>query len=196
MIGQSSDLPARIWLILASCAAIVAGCAVRRESGAAFNCAPVSTGERAPASASELAGRYELTMVATSGPLGERRAVGVLSLAAPEQALAERAAANSVPVVLAGTAQLPVDSLGAANTGDLASTDPMKPGVVVLDQPGTSPRFLIRLGSESNRQDQQPFEAAYLVLEVAAADRSGFYGSWRSGVTATTAQGYFCARRL
>lgn len=135
-------------------------------------------------------------MVATSGPLGERRARGSLFLAAPQPALAERAAASALPVVLAGTAQLPVDSLGAANTGDLASTDPMRPGVLVLEQGGAPPRFLLRLGSESNRQDQQPFEAAYLVLEVNGADSAGFYGSWRSGVAATTAQGYFCARRL
>lgn len=177
-------------------ALLLAGCAVRAGSGEKFDCAPVAGGARGPTSSSQLAGRYELTMVATSGPLGQRRARGFLSLAAPERTLAERAAANAVPVVLAGTAQLSVDSLGAPNTGDLASTDPMRPGVLVLERGGPSPRYLLRLGSESNRQDQQPFEAAYLVLEVAAADSLGFYGTWRSGVAATTAQGYFCARRF
>ncbi len=189
MRGKSLGLAPLVCLLLA-------GCAIRGGSGEGFKCTPVSARTGRPASAAELAGRYQLTMVATSGPLGERRATGSLSLTAPDQALAERAAANALPVVLAGAAQLAVDSLGAARTGDLGSTDPMRPGVLVLKQGGPSPRFLLRLGSESNRQDQQPFEAAYLVLEVGAADSLGFYGTWRSGVTATVAQGYFCARRF
>jgi hypothetical protein len=98
--------------------------------------------------------------------------------------------------VLFGSADVALDRVGAAAPGALDSTDPAAPGVLVLEQSGPSgSRILLRFGAEANRQDLQPFESRYMVLEVQAADRTGFQGAWRSGLTDTEADGYFCAWR-
>lgn len=134
-------------------------------------------------------------MVATSGPQASKRVQGNLALSEPPEALKEWARSVGLRAVLVGTSDLEADSLGAADTGDLGSVDPLRPGVLVLEQPGPPARVVLRLGSEANRQDQQPFESAYWVLEVLHRDASGFSGNWRSGMAATTAAGYFCAVR-
>ena len=98
--------------------------------------------------------------------------------------------------VLIGTADVALDSVGALVVGDAASTDPTRPGVIVFGSaPGDAPRILMRLGSEANRRDQQPFDSGYTVLDVRAVNTDGFAGPWRSGVVETEAEGYFCARR-
>ncbi len=173
--------------------AATAGCGGYRSNPAPVPCEPPKPGALAPlpagVSAERLVGWYRLTLVATSGPDSGSRVEGELTLAS-----ASRDANPVSPAALVGTAKVSLERVGALDVGDPGSTDPMRPGVLVFDlTSGNSPRILLRLGSEANRRDQQPFESAYTVLEVRQASASGFAGSWKSGVTGTVAEGYFCA---
>ena len=76
--------------------------------------------------------------------------------------------------------------------GDLSSTDPAAPGVLVIETAGTN--ILLRLGSESNRRDQSSFDGGYTVLTVNRIANGGFDGNWRSGSRNGTNTGYFCVR--
>lgn len=169
-------------------ATAVTGCGGYRSSPAPIPCEPsASTSLPAGASVATLAGRYRLALAATSGPGSGSRVEGELTLApAPGEMVA----------ALVGRASVAVESVGALKLGDLGSSDPMRPGVLVFEQAGDGPRrILLRLGSEANRRDMQPFESGYTVLEVREMTDDGFRGSWRSGVRETEAEGYFCAAR-
>lgn len=169
------------------------GCGASRSRPAPAPCEPVpgatlSTG----VSPGSLAGRYRLILVATSGADSGASVEGDLTLAPIAQEGRYPATA-----VLVGTANIALQAVGAPDVGDPASTDPMRPGVLVFHRTaGASASIMLRLGAESNRQDQQAFEGAYAVLEVAAVGSGSFSGRWRSGVTETRAQGYFCAVRI
>lgn len=135
-------------------------------------------------------------MVATGGPRTGSRAHGSLALnLIPRDARPDPQPGGMAPVV-SGTAEVALDSIGALLRGTLASADPKQPGVLVFERAGEGQRqILLRLGSEANRQDVQPFESGYTVMEVTEVREGSFYGTWRSGVTTTQADGYFCAAR-
>lgn len=137
-----------------------------------------------------------MTLVATTGVMVNTEVSGMIELTAAPEQLRESASRPGAAAALMGTASIPVDELGGEQPGDLSSTDPMRPGVLGLERSGPSPRILLRLGSEANRQDMQAFEGSYFVLEVTSLDATGFSGTWRSGVTETVASGYFCAERV
>lgn len=189
MCSGTSDRTLRLGALLVG---TVLGCGGYRSNPAAVPCEPPKPGALAPlpagVSAERLAGRYRLTLVATSGPDSGSRVQGDLTLASGSRE------AGPVSPALVGTARIAVERVGAVETGDLGSTDPMRPGVMVFHKTtGDSAWIMLRLGSESNRQDQQAFESAYTVLDVRQVSESGFAGSWKSGVTGTVAEGYFCA---
>lgn len=129
------------------------------------------------------------------GPATGARVDGVLRLQSFGEG--ERSGADTgMRRVLFGSASVALDRVGAAAPGNIESDDPARPGVLVLEErTPAGARVLLRFGSDANRQDLQPFESRYVVLEPRAADQTAFRGRWRSGLMETEAEGYFCAWR-
>lgn len=148
--------------------------------------------------AADLAGTYQLTLVATAGDSAGAEVEGRLwlepnppdlrSLPAPGDATGGAAVAP-----LYGATDIQVERTGGLRLGDLASRDPMQPGVLVVGQRG---RIILRLGSEGNRRGLLRFDGGYFALRVHRADSAGFSGDWASGTLETAAEGHFCARRV
>lgn len=133
-----------------------------------------------------MVGTFGVTLIATSGDSAGRAVVGRLDLAATSR---EDAA-------LVGSTDLSVEAVAALRLGDLTGAVDSAPGVAVFESGGDRPNILLRLGSEANAAGVVRFDGGYTVLEVLRMDDSGFRGSWRSGVTANSATGYFCALRI
>lgn len=184
---SSSSSAARCLLVLG--AAGLLACA--QADG---ECSP-STGElSAGVSIDDLAGDHELIMVATEGEAQGDTVKGLLWLE-PFPSGAEPPARENFTMPLYGTLDLEVSRLGAHVPGDAGSNDPAMPGVLVIESTAGPPRVMLRLGSDANRFDRQPFEAEYTILEVRELGDDGFRGTWRSGLTDTEAAGFFCAER-
>ncbi len=154
------------------------------------NCAPTTATLPAGSSGAALEGEYRLRLIATSGPKSGDTADGVLRLRPPASTAPQRA-------VLFGTGELDTEAIGGP-AADLASEDPGRPGVLVFDLPPLpeapeSPRVVMRLGAEANRQDVTRVEGAYTVLRVREIRADGFAGDWESGAPLPSAGGYFCA---
>ncbi|HEU4473662.1 MAG TPA: hypothetical protein VFR72_02435 [Gemmatimonadales bacterium] len=145
-------------------------------------CAPVEAGAEAVA-ADELGGRYTLRMVATSGAKPGSSAEGQMELM-------PNTSAGDSP--MHGTAELDFASVGAVVPGDPKSSDPLSPGVLVLE--GSS-GVMLRVGSEANRKDVRRFDGAYTALQVTQVTDQGFAGTWRSGLGTEESEGHFCAVR-
>ena len=186
---------ARLWLP-AGVAALVA-CAARPMPASPRSCAPTAASLPPGASGASLAGQYRIRLVATAGPRQDGTADGTLSLS---QADPEPDAARPRRHVLVGHGEVPLESIGAP-AAQLASEDPLRPGVLGFDLPAWSndsaagPRVLLRLGAEVNRQDVMRIEGAYTVLRVREIRENGFAGEWSSGDPDPIAEGYFCAWR-
>jgi hypothetical protein len=145
-------------------------------------CAPVeATGEGV--AADELGGRYTLRMVATSGARRGTTSEGQMELMA-------NSSAGGSPSH--GTVDLDFASVGAVVPGDPESSDPLSPGVLVLEGSGG---VMLRVGSEANRKDVRRFDGAYTVLQVIQITDQGFAGTWRSGLGTERSEGHFCAVR-
>jgi hypothetical protein len=145
-------------------------------------CAPVEAGAEAVA-ADKLGGRYTVRMVATSGAKRGTSAEGQMELM-------PNTPAGESP--LYGTAELDFASVGAVVPGDPKSSDPLSPGVLVLE--GSS-GVMLRVGSEANRKDVRRFDGAYTALRVTQVTDQGFAGTWRSGLGTEQSEGHFCAVR-
>ncbi|MFQ5678368.1 MAG: hypothetical protein ACE5HP_02825 [Gemmatimonadota bacterium] len=155
--------------------------------------------------AAALAGRYELTLVTTSGERAGMAATGTLVLTEmPEGMRAVRAPGGEtlegVTAPLLGTLALDLESVGATVAGSTDATDPEGPGVLVLESApnapaGTRPGVTIRFGSVANDRRQTRFDGAYTALFVRRTAERGFFGSWASGVRREEAAGHFCALR-
>lgn len=181
-----------LWLLLG--AATVPGCSPRPAAAGPQSCAPAAARADPQASAPSLEGEYRLRLVATSGPRSDSSADGTLTLVRPGAG-----AAPARGVVLLGHGELALEEVGAA-PADLASTDPMRPGVVVLELAppagdSTSTRILLRLGAEANRTDVVRLEGASTVLRVREVRDDGFAGDWTANAPLPVAGGYFCAWR-
>jgi hypothetical protein len=152
-----------------------------------------------------LAGTYELRLVAATGAragvtadgrlvlhLTDDSAVGpVLVLGRPDSSLSHP---------LAGTLALDPASIGAVETGDLASSDRSAPGALVIERrPARSEApvaITIRLGAEANRGGPARFDGGYFALTVHRLGPDSFAGIWASGGAAgPDSGGSFCARR-
>jgi hypothetical protein len=151
--------------------------------------------------AGALEGEYIVTLVATGGEQAgqEHRGEMVLltldSAAALSQAPAHEAQGKA-GYSLVGTTDLALESVGAVRLGDLASLDPAKPGVAVLQHgEEQAPEITLRLGSLANQVGNVRFDGGYAALHVKWLESDGFGGSWESGVRGPEAEGYFCAFR-
>jgi hypothetical protein len=180
---------------LSACVFLLAACA-GANSGQADpkTCAPV----REPAaglSAANLAGEYTLRLVATSGGKQGATADGRLELMPQDSAYrtmerADGSVDTTFSFPLYGTAAVDFASVGAITPGDPGSSDPLSPGVLVIERPGG---VMLRLGSESNRRGVRRFDGGYTVLQVQQVGDQGFAGTWRSGVGLEESGGHFCA---
>ena len=152
------------------------------------------------------AGRYHLTLV-TAGPDGDRSVAGTLELIANDPDLrrlpasAGESVADTVLLPLHGWAAIDLAAVDAVEIGDIASRDPLQPGVLVLEQrpAATAPvAITVRFGSIANRRDAPgAVDGGYMALHVAHITAWGsFAGTWASGVHARRVSGHFCATRL
>jgi hypothetical protein len=157
-------------------------------------CAPVE----APATdlvATGLAGQYMVRLIATSGAKEDASADGHLALMEQDSAYraverADGSVDTTYSLPLYGTAEVDFASVGATIPGSTASSDPLSPGVLVIQRPGG---VMLRLGSEGNRRGVRSFDGAYTVLQVQQITDQGFAGTWRSGVGLEESGGHFCA---
>ncbi len=193
------------WCALAITAA---ACAGKRGVGetAAVSCEPVEGGLAGDVSAADLAGEYRLTLVATGGDSTGKTADGRLSLH-PHESSARQVMVAGVPdpnvsIPLYGAMELDLEVINALRLGDLASLDPMRPGVAVFESRGVREgaaapftEIIMRLGSIVNRRDVTLFDAGYSVLRLNWVDETSFGGTWESGVAGPRSRGHFCAFR-
>jgi hypothetical protein len=181
-------LSAAAWL--AACGGASAGQADPQD------CAPVET----PASdltADGLAGAYTLRLVATSGAKKGAGTGGRLELRERDSAdrVMERADGSvdtTFSFPLYGSAEVDFAPVGATAPGDIGSSDPQSPGVLVIERPRG---VMLRLGSEANRRGVRRFDGGYTVLQVQRVTDEGFAGTWRSAVGLEESGGHFCAVR-
>jgi hypothetical protein len=159
-------------------------------------CAPVE-GPASAVAAAGLGGEYTLRLIATSGAKRGAAADGRIALMAQDSAyraleLPDGSRDTSFTFPLYGTAEVDFAAIGAVAPGDPASTDPLSPGVLVIQGPG---RVMLRMGSEANRRGVRRFDGAYTALQVQEVTDQGFAGTWQSGVGTEQAGGHFCATR-
>jgi hypothetical protein len=155
------------------------------------------------ATGASLAGEYRLRLVATAGPRsGEaveahlRLALLADSLQVPAPILGAQDTTTRHP--LAGSTDLDPELVGGVSTGDNASTDPIAPGVLMIERhPGADrpASIMLRLGALANRRGLQRFDGGYFALTVRRIDADAFAGTWSSGTARQAAAGYFCAER-
>ena len=148
-------------------------------SGGARVCVAPDTNLQAHIDAEKLPGNYRLTLVATSGARAGRSSEGSLSLG-PR----------------AGHAAIDLGAVGAIAPGDIGSTDPARPGVLIVLPNASAPSpIVLRFGADANTSEHQLFDGSHMALFIAAATASGITGSWTSGVDTRSAAGHFCAER-
>jgi hypothetical protein len=178
--------------LLASAALLA--CGPRQVAAGPEHCRP-STASPATAAVAGLVGDYRVRLVATSGPRRDSSTDGRLHL----QPVTAGSGASAPRYALSGTSDLRLEEVGAP-PADVASRDPVRPGVVVFELPArggvaAAPRIMLRLGAEANRQDVIRIEGASTVLRVREVLDSGFVGDWTSFSPLPGAEGYFCAWR-
>ena len=172
---------------------IAAGGGANAEQADPQACAPVA----APASvtATDLAGEYTVRLIATSGTKEGAATGGRLALMDQDSAYrsverSDGSVDTTFSFPLYGTAEVDFAAVGATVPGDPRSTDPLSPGVLVIERPGG---VMLRMGSEANRRGVRRFDGGYTVLQVQQVRDDGFAGTWRSGVGLEESGGHFCA---
>ncbi len=196
---------ARILLLVVCVSALLAGC-IRRSGVRAVPTvwAACVAGDRVTDLAN-LAGEYELTLYATSGPRVARTTSGRLTLHRQSDDLMGVPDVDGTPMAgawmpLYGSAVVELDRVGAAAAGELLATDPKAPGVGVYAQAsdisGIAPQLTLRLGVEANRRGRIRFDGTYMSLGAREWGSAGIAGEWASGeVEGEVASGRFCATR-
>ncbi len=164
-------------------------------------CVPPSGELAAAATLDGWAGEYTLTMAGGAEGDAAASAQGTLILHQQSADLRQFSGSDgsAIPGVVApffGTTDVGVEAVGALRVGDLSSTDPAAPGVLVIEsETAQGPSILLRFGSDANRRDMVRFDGGYTVLEVREIGDDGFSGTWTSGARGREAGGYFCAER-
>lgn len=205
--ARARPLPS-VLLSLACASVVLAGCIRRPGAEPAWvawaACTvgdPVASPINSPA---DLAGEYEITLYATSGPDVGETTTGWMTLSPQAEALLAVPDVDGTPLPgpsmpLYGSAEIDLGRVGATAAGELRSTDPEAPGVGFYAQTGqdTVPqRLTLRLGTEANRRGQVRFDGTYMSLMVRAYGETGLMGEWQSGgVEGEDASGRFCATR-
>jgi hypothetical protein len=147
-------------------------------------CSAVDSSARQTYSPEQIAGDYRLTLVATSGRRSGQSVSGSLRVG-PRF----------------GRASIALDSVGAVAAGDIGSSDPSRPGVLVLagpNQTGAAGKAMLRFGADANDASARRFDGAHMVLVVDTLSTTVMAGRWRSGGTGVgndSASGFFCAAR-
>jgi hypothetical protein len=189
--------------VIAVSLSALAGC-VSRASVIEASCAPVRGALAAGAHADGLAGEFQLTLVATTGPRSGHAVSGHLWLELYGGAVTYPTPAAGQPgsdavYPLHGRAEIRPDLVGATVPGDIRSSDGSQPGVLVIewDQPASTPsrEITLRFGSLANLPGNRPIDGAYAALFLVSISSERFAGRWESGVSGMTAGGYFCAER-
>lgn len=160
-------------------------------------CAPVAVEADSSVQATHLGGDFTLRLVATSGAKRGATAEGKLQLMPHDSAyrrmdLPDGSGSTTYTLPMYGTAEVDFAAVGAVVPGDVGSSDPASPGVLVIESPG---KAMLRLGSEANRRGVLRFDGGYTALQVQQATDKGFAGTWRSGVGTEQSGGHFCANR-
>ena len=182
-------------LLLAACAT---SADPQLDSAASAACVAEQGELGAGATLEAAAGNYLLTLVARAAADGQVSVSGTLHLEPNEPAL--RLFAEGVSTPLYGWVDIELQAVGALEIGDAGSRDPLRPGVLVLEQRPAStavPEITLRLGSFANlRTESGAFDGGYLALHVEHLEPGRFRGRWVSGVHATRVEGHFCAARV
>ena len=155
------------------------------------DCVPVGSPLSVGETMEYMAGRYRIVMVRDGG---KEQAYGVIDVERTPEAYRDRGAAIAT---LVGSAQIDLGSVGAQAMSGLASTDPARPGVLVLEAPGSSgPSIVLRFGSDANDPTITPFDGPFAALNIRRVEGDRFAGDWRSGAGGRGVEGYFCAQRV
>jgi hypothetical protein len=200
MINRRGGMRVRASGVLALTLAALA-CARHGRSGAAGEeCRPVEGPFTASAPWDSLAGTWQLTLVAGSGPMAGHREEGALWLQAQDSALRhlDRPGPTTVTVPVIGTTDIALEQVGAVRIGDVRSTDPGQPGVAIWASraPDGSVSAVMRIGQEAIRSNLVRIEGGYTALFLRHVSVNAIRGGWASGVSTETASGYFCAERV
>lgn len=160
-------------------------------------CAPAETDTSGVTSAAEIGGEYRVRLVATSGAQRGATTQGRLELMPRDSAyqrlmLPDGTRDTTFAFPLYGSAEVDFASVGAVAPGDPGSSDPLSPGVLVIERPSG---VMLRVGSVANRWGMRRFDGAYTALQVQQVTEGGFMGTWRSGVGTEQSGGHFCAVR-
>lgn len=180
-------------MLVALAVAVLGACGGPPPPGIAFGsaCVPVSGTLGAGESLGGMQGSYLLIMV--SG--GDRTASAEGQLSLVERPAGMRTLQNS-SIPLSGWTDVDVEAVGAQRVGRLRTDDLAAPGVLVIEADGSNGRTIfLRMGSDANRLDRVAIDGAYTVLSVKRIADAGFAGTWTSGVSGVTTQGYFCAQK-
>ena len=152
----------------------------------------LAAGSRADA----LAGEFQLSLTATSGPRSGSSASGMLRLRPFGNRPPPIAPAERVRYPLYGATDLAPASVGAVTPGDAGRDDPAGPGVLAMEWERSGAQAItLRLGADANRAGPSRFDGASLALFVTSITPERFAGRWESGGE-QRAGGYFCADRL
>ncbi len=178
-------------LVLAGCSGANAG---QSDPQA---CAPVESDTSTVATAADIGGKYSVRLVATSGAQRGATTEGRLELMPRDSAyrrltLPDGTRDTTFAFPLYGTVEVDFASVGAVAPGDPRSSDPLSPGVLVIERPSG---VMMRVGSVANRWGMRRFDGAYTALQVQQVTAEGFKGTWRSGVGTEQSGGHFCAVR-
>lgn len=200
MRSRSSGMRVQVSGMLALTFATLA-CAGRGRSGAAaVECRPVEGPFTTSAPWDSLAGSWQLTLVAGSGPMAGHREEGALLLQAQDTALrrVDRPGATTVTVPVIGTTDIALEQVGAVRMGDVRSTDPLQPGVAiwVSRAPDGNVSAVMRIGQEAIRSNLLRFDGGYTALFLRQVSVNAIRGGWASGVSTEAVNGYFCAARV
>lgn len=161
------------------------------------DCTPVGEVEMTGVKAEDLAGEYELMLIATRGDSAGSSVSGRLWLQRNEESLrsipsAGGGARTDASAPLYGGTEVDVTRVDGLRLGDPASSDPTHPGVLLVEQ---GEQITLRVGSEANRRDVIRFDGGYFALRVRRVEEGGFAGNWSSGTVEVEAEGHFCALR-
>jgi hypothetical protein len=181
------------------------GCRAPSGGAAPQECAAVSSELPPGSSARNLAGEYQLRLVATAGVKKGSAANGTLKLQQQGEGLRYRLRPggtidSAVVHPLYGATEVDLSAVDAVRVGSTTSEDPMEPGVLVVERharEGQAPmsEIVLRLGSDANRRDRQRVDGGYTALRVRQVSPDGFSGTWGSGIAGEQSAGFFCAVR-
>ena len=198
--GRRGGMRVRVSGMLALTIATLACAGHGRSGAAAVECRPVEGPFTATAPWDSLAGTWQLTLVAGSGPMAGHREEGALWLQAQDTALrrVDRPGPTTVTVPVIGTTDIALEQVGAVRMGDVRSADPLQPGVAmwVSQTPDGSVSAVMRIGQEAIRSNLLRFDGGYTALFLRQVSVNAIRGGWASGVSTETVSGYFCAERV